>query len=121
MGLKILSIFLVTFLVSNSLPGQTKTFSDILPKGIEARPVLDTINYLPDTLKQPVLDILKSKGFDLSKCFADNRIYTDGSEKTISIRIWDVDDLKYRKNSEKSRKPVSYQITHHDFYSDNRI
>jgi hypothetical protein len=109
--------FFLTILISNSLFSQSKGFSEFLPKDIEARPMLDTITYLPDTLKQPVLDILKAKGFDLTKCFVDKRIDVNEKEKTISIRIWDVDDLKYRRASEKSRKAVSYQSTHPNFYS----
>lgn len=76
-------------------------YPDVLPKGIEARPVLDTLNYLPDSLRQPVLNILKSKSFDLAKCFIDKQIRKSEKEQTISIRIWDVEDLKFRKASEK--------------------
>lgn len=117
MNLRILLAFLLTLLISNSLFGQTKSFSEILPKGIEARPILDSINYLPDTLKQPVIDIIKAKGFDLTKCFVDKRIELDKKEGTISIRIWDIDDLKYRRSSERSHKDIPYPSTHSGFYS----
>ncbi len=73
-NLKTSLTFLLTFTISNFLFSQTKNFSDILPKGIVARPILDTLSYLPETLKQPVLNLLNEKKFDLTKCFIDKQI-----------------------------------------------
>jgi hypothetical protein len=97
--------------------GQTKFYYDILPSYIEARPLLDSLSSLPDSLKLPVFNILKSNGFDLTKCFVDRKMEVNENNSTISIRIWDIDDLVYRKKREKSHKNIQYQHTHPDFYS----
>lgn len=117
MKLKIFVVFIITLCFNCLLFSQTKSYSDILPKDIEAKPILDSSGYLPDSLKQLVLSNLKAKGFDLTKCFVDKKIHFDQKEEIISIRIWDIDELKDRKNSEKSRKSIPYQYTHTGFYS----
>ena len=108
---------LIVFFICNPLFSQTKSYSDILPKGIKACPILDSENYLPDSLKQPVYEILRKEKFDLSKCFVDKKIETDRIKGTITIRIWDVDDLKYKKKIEKSNKIIEYESSHKVFYS----
>lgn len=115
MKLRIFLILLLTFIITNSLWSQTKDFSNILPKGIEARPLLDSFSYLPDTLKQSTIDVLKSKGFNLTECFVDKRITLDEKRTTIFIRIWNIEDLKCERASEKSRKIIPYHANH--FYS----
>lgn len=96
---------------------QTKSYFDILPKDIQANPILDTASYLPDSLRQAVFGILKAKGFDLTKCFCDKEIGYNKNDNSLTIRIWDIDDLRYRKKSEKSKKLVPYESTHPNFYS----
>ena len=71
MSFRFLTTILLSYLATDPLLSQQKNFSDILPKGIEARPLLDTLNYLPGSLKQPVSDILTPQGFKLTKCFID--------------------------------------------------
>jgi len=109
--------FTIVFLISNSSNSQTVSYSDILPKDIKANPILDSASYLPDSLRQIVFNTLKAKGFDLTKCFCDKEIGYNKKDNSIEIRIWDIDDLKYRKKSEQSKKSVQYESSHPNFYS----
>ena len=104
---RLLLAFLLVLFINNSVFSQKNPYANILPKDIDARPILDSINYLPDSLKQPVIDILKAKNFDFTKCFVEKEIELNKEEKTISIIIWDVDDLKKVRDAEKSNKEVS--------------
>ena len=61
MNLRFLLALSITLCFNSTLFSQTKSSSDILPKDIQANPILDSMSYLPDTLKQPVIDILKTK------------------------------------------------------------
>ena len=109
--------FAIVFLITNSSNSQTVSYSDILPKDIQANPILDSASYLPDSLRQVVFNTLKAKGFDLTKCFCDKEIVYNEKSNSIEIRIWDIDDLKYRKKSEKSKKLGQYESSHPNFYS----
>jgi hypothetical protein len=103
--------------MSNESNSQTKPYSDILPKGIKANPILDSSSYLPDSLRLTVFNFLKTKGFDLTKCFCDKEIGCNKKDNTLEIRIWDVDDLSVRKKREKLKREVEYESTHPNFYS----
>ena len=117
MILRFFFFFIIVFCISNTSHSQTISYSDILPKGIQANPILDSASYLPDSLKQVVFNTLKAKGFDLTKCFIDKEIVYNKKDSSIEIIIWDIDDLKYKKKSEKSKKLVQYESTHPGFYS----
>ena len=104
---KIFYTFIISLCIGITSFSQTKTYSDILPKDIKANPILDSTSYLPDSLRQIVFSTLKAKGFDLTKCFCDKEIGYNKKENSIEIRIWDIDDLKYRKKSEQSKKMLN--------------
>ncbi len=113
-----LSLFFF-FLVNNTLFSQIKSYSDISPKGIEVCSILDSVNYVPDSLKQIVCSTLKAKGFDFTKCFVDKRISIDEKEKKIYIHIWDIDYLIESRNLERSsrkHKIMPSQVTHSGYY-----
>ena len=119
MILRFSSLLFFVFLVNNALPNQIKSYADISPKGIEVCSLLDSVNYVPDSLKQIVFSTLKSKGFDLTKCFVDKRIWFDEEERKIYIFIWDVDYLIETKNNEKSSKKhkiIQGEPTHSGYY-----
>ena len=119
MASRFLVCILFVILVNNQSIGQIKSYSEILPKGIVACPILDSANYLPDSLKQIVYSTLKQKGFDLTKCFVDKRIWFDEKENKVEIIIWDIDYLIESKNLEKSSKKhkiMPSQITHSGYY-----
>jgi hypothetical protein len=71
MTLRIFFTFIISLCIGITSFGQTKSYTEILPKDIKANPILDSTSYLPDSLRQIVFDTLKAKGFDLTKCFCD--------------------------------------------------
>ena len=117
MASKLILLLTIVFFIHVSSFSQAKTYDDILPKNIKALPVLDTINYLPDSLKEYVFNVLKAENFDLTKCFSDKEISFNKKDQTISIRIWDIDYLRNAKKNEKSKKLIPYEYSHSGFYS----
>jgi hypothetical protein len=113
---------LVIFLISSVGLSQGRSYSEILRRGIEAKLVLDSLGYLPDGLKDAVFRVLKSNAFDLSKCFCDKKISYDKTDDSLTILIWDEDDLTYRKRSESAGKVVRYESTHKGFlFGNNQV
>jgi hypothetical protein len=114
---KILLTFIFICCINKASFSQAKSYNYILPKDIQANPILDSASYLPDSLRQPIFSFLKSKNFDLTKCFCDKRIWYNEKDNSITIRIWDIDDLIFKSNLEKLKKSVKFQSTHSGFYS----
>jgi len=102
-----LTLFFLLFSVTAF--GQIKSnYSDIIPKNITVKPLIDTVNYIDNSLRLSIVDYLKYKKLDPLKYFVDSTINKQAD--TLYIPLWDFDGLKRLKEIEKQNEKNERQI-----------
>ena len=105
-------LILFFLLISATSFAQVKSnYSDIMPKDFTVKPLLDTANYIDDSLRLLVIEYLKLKKIDPSQYFVDSTLSKQGD--TLYIHLWDFGGLKrlkeIEKQNEKSAKQISFR------------
>lgn len=97
-------------LISSIACGQVKSnYSDVIPKDITVKHLLDTVNYVDNSLRLSMIEYLKTKKIDPSKYFIDSSTNKQGD--TLYIPLWDLDGLK-RLNEIEIQNEKSEKKTH---------